>query len=378
MTTEPKVRYYLGANSPSGFYSLYDQLQDPGETEELLILKGGAGCGKSTLMSQVAARAEEKGLRVEYIRCSGDPDSLDAIILPERHAAIVDGTAPHIVEPRLPGAVERYVNLGDCYDHEGLKKIRGELEQAMKGYKGCYTRAYRCLRAASEITADRTALIQTPELEEKIAKRAKGILSRECRRSGRGEGKVCQRFLSAVTHEGVLVEFDTVERQCRRVYELSDTYGLGHLLLTHILSGAVAAGWDVIACPSPLFPDRLEHLILPQLSLGFVTTLSGAPYPHRPYRRLRMDAMADRELLQRNKARLSFSKKVSAALLDEAVSSLAQAKAMHDDLERLYNPYVDFGKVRTTAEWAARELLESKSEHGGQETSTAESDEFNS
>ena len=33
MTTEPKVRYYLGANSPNGFYSLYDQLLDPGEAE---------------------------------------------------------------------------------------------------------------------------------------------------------------------------------------------------------------------------------------------------------------------------------------------------------------------------------------------------------
>lgn len=378
MTTEPKVRYYLGANSPGGFYSLYDQLQDPGEAEELLILKGGAGCGKSTLMGQVAARAEEKGLRVEYIRCSGDPDSLDAIILPDRHAAIVDGTAPHIVEPKLPGAVERYVNLGDCYDHEGLKKVRGELEQAMKGYKGCYARAYRCLRAASEITADRTALIQTPELEERIAKRAKGILSRECRRGGEGEGKVRQRFLSAVTHQGFLVEFGTVERQCRRVYELVDTYGLSHLLLTHILAGAVAAGWDVIACPSPLAPDRLEHLILPQLSLAFVTTGGGTAYPRHPYRRLRMDAMADRELLRRNKARLSFSRKVSAALVEEAVSSLAQAKAMHDDLERIYNPYVDFGRVRTTAEWAARELLGNEAEQHINEASTGDLQEENS
>ena len=372
MTTEPQVRYYLGANSPGGFYSLYDQLLDPGEAEELLILKGGPGCGKSTLMGQVAARAEEQGLRVEYIRCSGDPDSLDAILLPDRRAAIVDGTAPHVVEPRLPGAVERYVDLGACYDHAGLRKIRGELEGAMKGYKDCYARAYRCLRAAAELTADRVALLQTPELEAKMAKRAKGILSRECRRSGGGEGKVRQRFLSAVTHQGLLTEFGTVERQCRRVYELADTYGLGHLLLTHLLAGALAAGWDVIACPSPLFPDRLEHLMLPQLSLAFVTTGGAAVWPHRPYRRLRMDAMADRELLQRNKARLSFSRKVSAALLDEAVSSLAQAKAMHDDLERLYNPYVDFGRVRTTAEWAAAELLSHRAEHGRREESTEE------
>lgn len=95
MTTEPQVRFYLGANAPTGFYSLYDQLIDPAEAENILILKGGAGCGKSTLMKQVAQRAEEQGLQVEYIPCSGDPDSLDAIVLPERKAAIVDGTAPH-------------------------------------------------------------------------------------------------------------------------------------------------------------------------------------------------------------------------------------------------------------------------------------------
>ena len=378
MTTEPQVRYYLGANSPGGFYSLYDQLLDPGEAEELLILKGGAGCGKSTLMGLVAAQAEARGIPVEYIRCSGDPDSLDAILLPDRHAAIVDGTAPHIVEPRLPGAVERYVNLGECYDHEGLKKIRGELEGAMRGYKDCYARAYRCLRAAAELTADRAALLQTPELEAKMAKRAKGILSRECRRRGGGEGRVRQRFLSAVTHQGLLTEFGTVERQCRRVYELADTYGLGHLLLTHLLAGIAAAGWDVTACPSPLFPDRLEHLILPQLSLAFVTTGGGAIWPHRPYRRLRMDAMADRELLQRNRARLSFSRKVSAALMEEAVSSLAQAKAMHDHLERLYNPYVNFEQVRAAAERAARELLGHEIEHGEQKESTKEQKEENS
>ena len=370
MTTEPQVRYYLGANSPGGFYSLYDQLLDPGEAEELLILKGGAGCGKSTLMGLVAAQAEARGIPVEYIRCSGDPDSLDAILLPDRYAAIVDGTAPHIVEPRLPGAVERYVNLGECYNHEGLKKIQGELEGAMRVYKDCYARAYRCLRAAAELTADRAALLQTSELEAKMAKRAKGILSRECRRRGGGEGRVRQRFLSAVTHQGLLTEFGTVERQCRRVYELADTYGLGHLLLTHLLAGFAAAGWDVTACPTPLFPDRLEHLILPQLSLAFVTTGGGAVWPHRPYRRLRMDAMADRELLQRSRARLSFSRKVSAALVEEAVSSLAQAKAMHDHLERLYNPYVDFEQVRAAAERAAWELLADRSEHGRREEST--------
>ncbi len=92
-----KVCYFLGANSPNGFYSLYDQLIDPGLAEDIFILKGGPGCGKSSLMRTVGKAMEDKGLYVEYIQCSGDPDSLDGIVIPALKTAIVDGTAPHVV-----------------------------------------------------------------------------------------------------------------------------------------------------------------------------------------------------------------------------------------------------------------------------------------
>ena len=48
----------------------------------------------------------------EYILCSGDPDSLDALLLPQLGVALVDGTAPHVVEPKYPGVVDRYVKHG--------------------------------------------------------------------------------------------------------------------------------------------------------------------------------------------------------------------------------------------------------------------------
>ena len=182
MPTEPQVRFYLGANSPAGFYSLYDELIDPLEAKSIFILKGGAGCGKSTFMRQVARQAEEKGLPVEYIPCSGDPDSLDAVILPGQKSAIVDGTAPHVVEPRYPGVVERYVNLGDCYDYKALAGKREEIVAAMTGYKGCYAQAYRCLSAAEEVTKNLRSVLETPEMREKMGKRARGILKREGRR----------------------------------------------------------------------------------------------------------------------------------------------------------------------------------------------------
>lgn len=92
---EPKVSFFLGANTPSGFYSLYDQLIDPDEARRVYLLKGGPGCGKSSLMRRVAAALEEAGEAAEYIQCSGDPGSLDAVVFPRLGAAIVDATAPH-------------------------------------------------------------------------------------------------------------------------------------------------------------------------------------------------------------------------------------------------------------------------------------------
>ena len=352
------IRYFLGANSPQGFYSLYSELLPPETASAVYILKGGPGCGKSTLMGRVAEQLARAGETVEYILCSGDPASLDGVVLPRLGAALVDGTAPHIVEPKYPGVVEQYVNLGVCYDRAGLQEVRAELLGAMTGYKEHYRRAYRCLGAAEEILTDVRAALATRELEEKLSKRAKGILRRELKPLGTGQaGAVKQRFLDGVTHLGALTLWDTVLAQCTRVYELSDRYGLAHPLLSRLLAGAVLGGYDAVACPDPMAPERLAHLLVPQAGLAFVTSVPERPFPGKPYRRLRLETMADQELLRRCRPRLRFALKVSAALVGEAVDSLAQAKAMHDGLEELYRPYVDFDRGTQMGEAVAREIL---------------------
>jgi len=358
MSALPRIQYFLGANAPGGFCSLYPELLPPDAARAIYILKGGPGCGKSTLMKRVADRLEEAGLEAEYILCSGDPDSLDAVVFPRAGAAIVDGTAPHVVEPKLPGAVERYVNLGDCYDSAALYPLRQAIMDCMAGYKGCYARAYRCLDAAAALTQDSRTLLATDELGERMAKRAKGILSRELPRvKSDAPGRVRQRFLGAVTHKGVLCLYDTALAQCSRIYELSDPYGLAHELLLHLLAGATAVGYEVVACPDPMAPDRLAHLLVPELELAFLTSSPALPFRSPPYRRLRLESMVEDGLLRRSRARLRFSRKVSAALTEEAVASLAQAKAMHDDLEAIYNPHVDFDRVSAFARQVGDEIL---------------------
>lgn len=352
------IQYFLGANSPSGFYSLYDQLISPDSARAIYILKGGPGCGKSTLMRAVAKEVRETGTETEYILCSGDPDSLDAVVFPQLGVALVDGTAPHVVEPKYPGLVEQYVNLGECYDREGLGDMRVDIMTCMNGYKGCYQRAYRCLNASAEVSDDIRATLMTEALEHRLSKRAKGILNREIKtKKGAGFGGVRQRFLSAVTHKGRLCLYGTALAQCERVYDLIDRYGIAHELLTHLLSGAVNGGYDVVACPDPMAPDRLAHLIVPELSLAFLSSSPARIFDGEAVRRIHLDALGDQEILRRSRPRLRFTQKVSAALVDEAVDSLAQAKAMHDDLEAIYNPYVDFDRVHEIAQGITEEIL---------------------
>ena len=351
------TRYFLGGNTSSGFHSLYHELSRPEEMQALYILKGGPGCGKSTLMRRVARHARAAGLDTEEIPCSGDPDSLDGLLLPALGTAIVDGTAPHVVEAGCPGAVDRYVDLSCFYDRQALQPLKEKLLSAAKEYRGHYKGAYRCLGAAGELGRNVWEAVSAPEVEEKLARRARGIIGRELKKTGGGAGRLSQRFLSALTCRGRLTLWETVEAQADRVYELRDQYGLAHQLLSPILAAALAAGHDVVACPDPLSPDRLAHLILPGLALAFVTSTPEQPWPHRPYRRLRLDAVPDAVRHQLNHPKLRFTRKVMAALEGEAGDGLARAKAAHDSLEGLYHPHVDFEGVHRAADALAEEIL---------------------
>ena len=113
------VDFFLGATTPAGFKGYFEPLRrEPGM--QMYLIKSGPGCGKSTLMKRLARAAEEHGETVERVHCASDPDSLDGVILPARHKAIVDATAPHVMEPDAPGADEVVVSLYHTINAEAL------------------------------------------------------------------------------------------------------------------------------------------------------------------------------------------------------------------------------------------------------------------
>ncbi len=89
------TNFFVGANSGEGFQNLFPELVDIEDTYDLMVLKGGPGVGKNTFMREIGRTMEQAGTAVEYLWCSGDPDSLDGVVIPELKCAVADGTSPH-------------------------------------------------------------------------------------------------------------------------------------------------------------------------------------------------------------------------------------------------------------------------------------------
>ena len=346
MTGKQSIRFFLGANSARGFYSLYDGFTNPAAGDFLWVIKGGPGCGKSTFMKRVGHASEEAGLTVEYIHCSGDPESLDGIYIKEAHLGYVDGTAPHAQECILPGAGGMYLDLGAFYKPEPLIRSRDRLLELNRAYKGRYKRAYGLLQAAEQVRP--TAAEETGEA---VRRRAEAV-GRRYIPAGAGSGEK-QRFLSAISCRGRVCLWESAEILCPRICTLDNELGLAGLFLEELRRYCRLQGQPVILCPDPLEPSRAEALLIPGAGLAFAAVERDRPWPGNVWRHLRLDAMAGGDALRRSRG----AKRMYTQLMDLATEELTAAKALHDELEAVYNPHVDFAAQRELCELHIDHLL---------------------
>lgn len=137
---------FIGSNTPTGFYGFYDEQLET--MEQVYILKGGPGTGKSTLLKKLVQRAQDEKMDVEAWHCSGDPYSLDGVHFVERKIAVVDGTSPHSLEANLPALKDNIISLTDHIDKEKLKQNIVEIKKLLNNKKTHFNRAYCQINAA--------------------------------------------------------------------------------------------------------------------------------------------------------------------------------------------------------------------------------------
>lgn len=341
------LEFYLGAATPTGFADFFRLLRNE-DGLRVYLIKSGPGCGKSSMLRRVAERAASAGHDLELIRCSSDPDSLDGIICRALGFAAVDATAPHALEPSIIGPMERVVSLYDTIDNDALVSRYGELRELFALNSALHARARRFISAAGSLCADVVRISGGCLLEDKARRYALSLASRTLGPDA-GAGRESLRFVSAVTPLGVHGFAKLNAESCERVYVFEDRFGaLAAALLATLRDAALASGCDVLSCRDFLAPyERLCALFIPSESLCFLSSaaLAGesAP-PHavrvRDARFYRSDDLAAAE------KRLNFSKKAAASLLAEAGALALEAKEVHDEIEKIYSPCVNFDAVR--------------------------------
>jgi len=350
------VVFYLGANTPGGFCSLYDWMYEVEASEEIYLIKGGPGTGKSSFMRKIGEELEKEGARVSYYACSSDPTSLDGVYFEDINVGIIDATKPHAQEPRCAGALERYINFSDYWDGDALKKSKSEIIRLNEAIRVKFDSLYRSLKAAKCLYDERLNLVLRGVNLRALELRGTRMAAREIKGKGKG-GHLVKRFLSAFTDGGVRCEFGTVDALCQKVYVLEDEYGLSQYVLNPILKQALKQEFEVIACYCPLSGERLEHLLIPELSLAFVTSNGRHAYMKKPFRRKRIDKMVSEEHVRRNRVRLRFLNRTMSIILDECEKTLADEKALHDELESHYIPNMDFEALDRKREALTGRLL---------------------
>lgn len=344
--------YYLGACTPNGFFSHYDSLFR--EVRRLTVLKGGCGCGKSTFLRAVGRAARERGLDVTDILCSSDPDSLDAVIVPSLSLAFVDGTAPHVLEPKLCGGSMNYLNFGEFYDAVGMQANEEEILRTQTRNAACYPLVTACLSSANELLGCVRSETARTAYDEEMASIAE-CLALSSLKPHAQTPLIRRRFLSAVTPQGLKLCVQTPCALCSRVYVLRDDYGLAPRLLRVLLQKAEALGHECVVCHSPLQPNGDPvHLLIPTAQTAFVSDSHDFPYDGQCFCRIDLDSTLPPD----TRRKLEFCRKTVTSLLYCAVSHLREAKQLHDRMEQLCRPFVDFDAVNAKTEQIISALFE--------------------
>ena len=328
-------KLFAGANSGNGFVSFYDTITEDDDIKHIYILKGGPGTGKSSFMRLAGAYAQKKGLAVEKYSCSSDPDSLDAIVMGGKYA-ILDGTAPHMLDPKCPGAREEIIDLGAFWDSKKLSESYENIKKLSEGKSKSYSMAYRYPFAAKNIRDINCHIVLPFFREEKAVRSVKRLFSDiKC---GGGfsidVGNICSIGMKGK------VRYDTYESFADKVYIVEDYFGCGGLFLRLLIKKANESDTPIRVSYDPIDVETPNAVFFANDRKAFVI----ADDKNEIYAdvKINMKRFVDLSGISEIRNEYRFNSRLYEALVDSAIESLENAGKYHFELEKIYESCMDF------------------------------------
>ncbi|MBS3873590.1 MAG: hypothetical protein KGZ92_01390 [Firmicutes bacterium] len=351
--------FFPGGNTPSGFFSFYDYVGG-GHNTKTFVLKGGPGSGKSSFMKRIAAELQYEISETEFHHCSADYHSLDGISFPAYGISVLDGTSPHVVDPKLPGVVDEIINLGEYWHTPSLRKHRDNITGITTEISRSFRKAYSFLRVARNYYDDYqsyfvdTGAINIARLNEVAATIQAEHFPQRVFVQGSRERHL---FATALTPIGPINFLPSVTANCNRHVVLLGEPGTGAEYVVDLLRRrALCSGLTVESYHCVMRPDVVEHLVIPQLSLAIVTSREAHSYQAPSGGHEVLGAVVESTRLAALRADMAYVDAESKRALAQAIAFLARAKALHDELETYYVPHMDFSQVDARREQVLAEI----------------------
>lgn len=343
MSLEGSPIYFLASNSADGFVNGFGSAYDPKKGWKAYLIKGGPGTGKSSFMKKVATYFCHRGETAEIVPCSSDPDSLDAVVLPDRKTIILDATAPHVIDPVYPGVCEEILDFGQFWDTPLIEEHREEIIALTDNNKALHRRASRILSAIGQLKRNEMKISLLATDIDKIFDYAVRLASRYIKPQ-KGEAGEKVIYLSAVTPKGAVFYGDTIDKLCSEKVIILDEYGtVSNMIFSCVRDYALRNGVQIITVKNNILPgEQIDHMLIPSLSLAFCSSRSDMEINGDGVRKIHATRFMDREILREGRSRILFGRRLTKELLGGAVSTLKEAKEVHDRLESYYIKAMDF------------------------------------
>ena len=337
---------FAGINTYQGYVPLLKEAA--ADAEQIYIIKGTPGSGKSTLMKRLLANAKAKGDKCVAIRCSSDPDSLDGVYFCSRKTAIVDGTPPHALDIEIPVLRDRLVDIIQYCDRDILRRNSDRLNEILKAKKECYDTAYSSLYALGVMEKAMSDIAEDCFDTEKIKRSALLFVKKR----HFSKGILHYLPMRCICGKGVI---SLSPENCTETLKIKDAYGTSSLYIKYVCRYLEEKNAECTVIPSPVDDKTPDAVFFPDEGLLLTTDRYVKDDSPAAFDMLRF---AERKKLKDAKCRLGLYEKLGAELSDDAVKEMAKASFYHAEAEKIYSFAYDFEMLDAVYERLEKEIFE--------------------
>lgn len=354
---------YPGGNTRYGFYSFYNHLVLP-RVKRKIVLKGGPGVGKSTFMKTIGEYFSQQGFDIEYHWCSSDNDSLDGLVIGDHHVCLLDGTAPHVVDPVYPGAVDEIVNLGEFWQRKNIQAHRDSIIKLTAEISRFFNLAYMRLQGSGIAYDEWKSYYREGRDEEAIRRNIQALAPDFLNGEKSSDEKLRHLFAGAITPGGLMTKAESLMNAASSIYSINGNPGSGiQDLFQYVLGIIELAGIYAEIYHNPFDPADIDLILLPESNKVLLDSsanlLNYAEKISNKYKRkLDFDQLLNTDKMAPRAKEIAEAEDHYAAGIRDAVNFIKTAKRLHDELEQYYIPAMDFDGIDELRIRLQEELME--------------------